>query len=415
MADLQGPKLRCGDFEGTKSTLEEGQKFCFDLIDKPGDKERVCLPHPQIFQSVKKGDKLLIDDGKVSLEVIKASEEKIECTVLNGGIVSDKKGVNCPDSILELASLTEKDKKDLEFVCKLGVDWIGLSFVQRTKDVHEVKKLLSGRAGIIAKIEKPSAVKVFDSIIEASDGIMVARGDLGVELPIEAVPPIQKRLVMKSRQMGKPVIVATQMMESMINSPVPTRAEVSDVAQAIYEGADAVMLSAESAVGNYPVEAVKTMNSIATEVEKEKTYRQVIESSRTPLKGDVSDAITVAAREVAETTNIKVICCFTETGTTASLTSRERPKVPIIALTPKITIARKLTLNWGLHCIITEELTRFKMAVVNAAKAARMYGFAKNNDKIIVIAGVPFNVSGTTNILRVAPADEKKIFEGEIN
>ena len=292
---------------------------------------------------------------------------------------------------------------------------MGLSFVQRAKDVKEAKKIVRGRAAILSKIEKPSAVDAFEEILEETDAVMVARGDLGVELPIETLPPIQKRLVRQCRHSGKPVIVATQMMESMINSPVPTRAEVSDVAQAIYEGADAVMLSAESAVGNYPVEAVKTMNSIATEVEKEKTYRQVIESSRTPLKGDVSDAITVAAREVAETTNIKVICCFTETGTTASLTSRERPKVPIIALTPKITIARKLTLNWGLHCIITEELTRFKMAVVNAAKAARMYGFAKNNDKIIVIAGVPFNVSGTTNILRVAPADEKKIFEGEIN
>ena len=272
LADLQGPKLRCGDFEGTKSTLEEGQKFCFDLIEKPGNKERVCLPHPQIFKSVKKGDKLLVDDGKVSLEISKVSEEKIECTVLNGGIVSDKKGVNCPDSILELASLTEKDKKDLEFVCKLGVDWIGVSFVQRNKDVLEVKKLLSGRAGIIAKIEKPSAVKVFDSIIEASDGIMVARGDLGVELPIEAVPPIQKRLVMKSREMGKPVIVATQMMESMITNPIPTRAEISDIANAVLDGATGVMLSGETSIGKYGVDCVKIQRKVIEEIENSDNY-----------------------------------------------------------------------------------------------------------------------------------------------
>ena len=406
LADLQGPKLRCGDFEGTKSTLEEGQKFCFDLIDKPGDKERVCLPHPQIFQSVKKGDKLLIDDGKVSLEVIKASEEKIECTVLNGGIVSDKKGVNCPDSILELASLTEKDKKDLEFVCKLGVDWIGLSFVQRTKDVHDVKKLLSGRAGIIAKIEKPSAVKVFDSIIEASDGIMVARGDLGVELPIEAVPPIQKRLVMKSRQMGKPVIVATQMMESMIHSTTPTRAEVSDVAQAIYDGVDAVMLSAETAIGAHPEKVIQAVDKIAIETEKDPLYFQNLETSRTSSKEGVSNAITVAAREVADNINVKVICCFTHGGTTAELASRERPRAPIIALTPYIETARKLTLFWGLHCVVTTPVDRFKRAVMNAVKAAKLFDFASRKDLIIVIAGVPFNTPGSTNILRVVSLEE---------
>ena len=413
LADLQGPKLRCGDFKDKQAELVAGQTFVFDKEKALGNSKRVYLPEFEVFKSLKKDSKVLVNDGKIKLVVKEVSENFVSTEVLVGGIISDKKGINVPDQLLPLSALSKKDLSDLEFVCNLGIEWLGLSFVQRAKDIKEAKKIVRGRAAILSKIEKPSAVDAFDEILEETDAVMIARGDLGVELPIETLPPIQKRLVRQCRDSGKPVIVATQMMESMINSPVPTRAEVSDVAQAIYEGADAVMLSAESAVGNYPIEAVRTMNSIATEVEKEKTYRQLIESSRTPLKGDVSDAITVAAREVAETTNVKVICCFTETGTTASLTSRERPKVPIIALTPKITIARRLTLNWGLHCIVTEELERFKMAVVNAAKAARMYGFANNDDKIIVIAGVPFNVSGTTNILRVAPADEKKIFEGE--
>ena len=413
LADLQGPKLRCGDFKGKQAELVDGQTFVFDKQRALGNSKRVYLPEFEVFKSLKKDSKVLVNDGKIKLVVKEVSENFVSTEVLVGGIISDKKGINVPDQLLPLSALSKKDLSDLEFVCNLGIEWLGLSFVQRAKDIKEAKKIVRGRAAILSKIEKPSAVDAFDEILEETDAVMIARGDLGVELPIETLPPIQKRLVRQCRDSGKPVIVATQMMESMINSPVPTRAEVSDVAQAIYEGADAVMLSAESAVGNYPIEAVRTMNSIATEVEKEKTYRQLIESSRTPLKGGVSDAITVAAREVAETTNVKVICCFTETGTTASLTSRERPKVPIIALTPKITIARRLTLNWGLHCIVTEELERFKMAVVNAAKAARMYGFANNDDKIIVIAGVPFNVSGTTNILRVAPADEKKIFEGE--
>ena len=413
LADLQGPKLRCGDFKDKQAELVAGQTFVFDNERALGNSKRVYLPEFEVFKSLKKDSKVLVNDGKIKLVVKEVSENFVSTEVLVGGIISDKKGINVPDQLLPLSALSKKDLSDLEFVCNLGIEWLGLSFVQRAKDIKEAKKIVRGRAAILSKIEKPSAVDAFDEILEETDAVMIARGDLGVELPIETLPPIQKRLVRQCRDSGKPVIVATQMMESMINSPVPTRAEVSDVAQAIYEGADAVMLSAESAVGNYPIEAVRTMNSIATEVEKEKTYRQLIESSRTPLKGDVSDAITVAAREVAETTNVKVICCFTETGTTASLTSRERPKVPIIALTPKITIARRLTLNWGFHCIVTEELERFKMAVVNAAKAARMYGFANNDDKIIVIAGVPFNVSGTTNILRVAPADEKKIFEGE--
>ena len=406
LADLQGPKLRCGDFERKEARLEVGQKFFFDLIERPGNSERVCLPHPQIFQSVKKKDKLLVDDGKIALEVLKVYKDKIECTILNGGIISDKKGVNCPDSILNLAPLTEKDKKDLEFVCGLGVDWIGLSFVQRAEDLDDVKNLLCGRAGIIAKIEKPAAVKVFDSIIDASDGIMVARGDLGVELPIEAVPPIQKRLVMKSRQMGKPVIVATQMMESMIHSTTPTRAEVSDVAQAIYDGVDAVMLSAETAIGAHPEKVIQAVDKIAIETEKDPLYFQNLEASRSVSKEGVSNAITVAAREVADNINVKVICCFTHGGTTAELASRERPRAPIIALTPYTETARKLTLFWGLHCVVTTPVDRFRKAVMNAVKSAKLFDFASGKDLIIVIAGVPFNTPGSTNILRVVSLEE---------
>ena len=415
LADLQGPKLRCGSFVNQEAELVAGKSFRFDNKGELGDLTRVNLPDFDVFQGLNLGSTILVNDGKIRLEVKDIGPDFVDTEVVVGGTISDKKGINVPDQVLPLSALSQKDLRDLEFVCDLGIDWLGLSFVQRASDIKNARKLVKGRAAILSKIEKPSAVEAFDEILEETDAVMVARGDLGVELPIETLPPIQKRLVRQCRASGKPVIVATQMMESMITSPVPTRAEVSDVAQAIYEGADAVMLSAESAVGDYPIEAVRTMNSIATEVEKEGTYRQVIESSRTPLKRGVSDAITVAAREVAETTNIKVICCFTHTGTTAALTSRERPRVPIIALTPKIAIARRIALNWGLHCIVTEEVNRFKMAVVNAAKAARKYGFAKNQDKIIVIAGVPFNVSGTTNILRVAPADEKQIFEGGAN
>jgi pyruvate kinase len=290
------------------------------------------------------------------------------------------------------------------------VDWIALSFVQRPEDVLEARTLVRGRAAILSKIEKPAAVTAFAEILEVSDGIMVARGDLGVELPVQNVPPIQKRLVRACRAAAKPVIVATQMLESMIESPVPTRAEVSDVATAIYEGADAVMLSAESAAGAYPIEAVTTMNNVAEEVEHDPTYREVIEASRGASRPGVAGGIVAAAREIAETADIKVICCFTHSGTTAALTARERPRVPILALTPFAATARRLCLTWGIQCFFTGEVDRFKMAVVSAARAAREGGYATEQDQIVVTAGVPFNEPGTTNILRVAPCEERLIF-----
>lgn len=412
LADLQGPKLRCGTFENGPIQLEEGQSFRFDLEDKPGTAARVYLPHPEIFKALEVGSHLLVNDGKIRVKVIDLSETHADCEVEVGGEISDRKGVNVPDVILPLAALSAKDRKDLEFVCELGVDWLALSFVQRAADVEEARTLANGRAAILSKIEKPTAVKSFNEILAASDGIMVARGDLGVELPVQALPPIQKRLIRACRAEGKPVIVATQMMESMISSPVPTRAEVSDVAQAIYEGADAVMLSAESAAGDFPVEAVRTMNDVAVSVEHDDLYRQIIEASRTKAQESVGEAITAAAREVAETAKVKAICCFTHSGTTALLMSREKPKVPILALTPKQNTARRLTLTWGLHCVVTAELERFKMAVVSAARAALAEGFAEETDFVVVTAGVPFNQSGSTNILRVAPCDVQQIFAG---
>ncbi|MFC0280736.1 pyruvate kinase [Falsigemmobacter intermedius] len=413
LADLQGPKLRVGVFANTAVDLEEGQAFRLDLSAEPGDGTRVQLPHPEIFAALEAGTTLLVNDGKIRLRVEACGADFADCTVTVGGTISNRKGVNVPDVVLPLAALSEKDRRDLEFACRLGVDWLALSFVQRPEDVLEARELAQGRAAILSKIEKPAAVKAYDSILAVSDGIMVARGDLGVECPVQAVPPVQKRLVRGARAAAKPVIVATQMLESMIESPMPTRAEVSDVATAIYEGADAVMLSAESAAGQYPVEAVRTMNNVAIEVEGDPTYREIIEASRKVQRRTVADGIVSAAREIAETTEIRAICCFTQSGTTAALVARERPRVPILALTPLTRTARQLCLTWGAHCVIVDPQERFKGAVLAAAKAARDDGFAATSDQIVVTAGVPFNVQGTTNILRVAPCDERLITRSE--
>ncbi len=413
LADLQGPKLRVGAFARDEEDLRSGTSFRLDLNDAEGDSTRVCLPHPEIFQALRPGASLLVNDGKIRLQVTACGADFADCEVVVGGVISNRKGVNVPDVVLPLAALSEKDRDDLEFVCQLGVDWLALSFVQRPEDVTEARALAAGRAAILSKIEKPAAVECFADILAVSDGVMVARGDLGVELPVQNVPPIQKRLVRKCRAAAKPVIVATQMLESMIESPMPTRAEVSDVATAIYEGADAIMLSAESAAGSYPVEAVTTMSNVATEVESDATYRDIIEASRVADRASVADGIVAAAREIAETTDIKAICCFTQSGTTALLTARERPRVPIIAMTSLRGTARRLALSWGTNTVMTGEIGRFKQAVVNAARAARNAGIAGEDDQIVVTAGLPFNVPGTTNILRVAPCAERLIFAAD--
>ena len=410
LADLQGPKLRVGTFASGAAELEEGKPFRFDLDETPGDGHRVCLPHREIFEALRPGATLLVNDGKIAMKVLDCGPDFADCIVTIGGTISNRKGVNVPDVVLPLAALSDKDRADLEFACDLGADWLALSFVQRAEDVTEARELARGRSAILAKIEKPAALNEFDAILAVSDGIMVARGDLGVELPVYTVPPIQKRLVRKCRAAGKPVIVATQMLESMIESPMPTRAEVSDVAAAIYEGADAVMLSAESAAGRYPIEAVATMDNVARSVETDPTYREVIEASRKAVRKTVADGIVAAARELAETTDIKAICCYTQSGKTVNLVARERPRVPIIALTPVQSVLRRLCLTWGVHCAYCAPVDRFKMAVVGAARIARAEGFATETDQILVTAGVPFNVQGTTNILRVAPCDERLIF-----
>ncbi|QEE36762.1 pyruvate kinase [Octadecabacter sp. SW4] len=413
LADLQGPKLRLGVFANEEEELEVGASFRLDLSDAPGDVNRVQLPHKEIFDALEPGSHLLVNDGKIKLRVKDCGADFANCVVVVGGTVSNRKGVNVPDVVLPLAALSDKDRKDLEFVCELGVDWLALSFVQRPADVDEARKLAKGRAAILSKIEKPAAVKAFDDILAVSDGIMVARGDLGVELPVQNVPPIQKQLVRKCRAAAKPVIVATQMLESMIDSPMPTRAEVSDVATAIYEGADAIMLSAESAAGSFPIEAVQTMNNVAMEVEADPTYRDIIESSRRADRKSVADGIVAAAREIAETADIKAICCYSESGTTALLVARERPRVPIVALTTIQKTARRLCLTWGTNCVMSGDVNRFKSAVIEAVRAAVSQGVATKKDMIVVTAGVPFNTPGSTNILRVAPCEERLIFAAE--
>lgn len=413
LADLQGPKLRVGVFANGEEDLSDGQSFRFDLDKAEGDVSRINLPHKEIFDALEPGAHLLVNDGKIRMKVDECGADFANCTVIAGGTISNRKGVNVPDVVLPLAALTAKDRKDLEVACATGVDWLALSFVQRAADVEEARALVKGRAAIMSKIEKPAAVKAIDDILAASDGIMVARGDLGVELPVQNVPPIQKRLIRKCRAAAKPVIVATQMLESMIDSPMPTRAEVSDVATAIYEGADAVMLSAESAAGSFPVEAVQTMNNVAIEVENDPTYRTVTEASRGSDKKSVADGIVSAAREIAETADIKAICCYSQSGSTARLVARERPNVPIVALSSVVGTARRISLTWGTHCVTAPEMFRFKEAVVHAVRAATADGFATKGDFIVVTAGVPFNVPGTTNILRVAPCDERLIYRAE--
>ena len=413
LADLQGPKIRVGTFADGPHRLEIGDRFTFDRDEAPGDASRVHLPHPEVLGALAESDGILVNDGKIRRRVVAVRDGAVEAEVTVGGEISDRKGVNLPDTDLPLKALSEKDRSDLEFACGLGADWIALSFVQRPEDVEEAQALIEGRALVMVKIEKPKAVERFPAILAACDGVMVARGDLGVEMALSDLPAIQKKLIRDCREAAKPVVVATQMLESMISSPVPTRAEISDVAGAIYEGADAVMLSAESAAGQYPIEAVRTMREVARKVEVDPAYRKALDASRTVDRNSVATAITAAAREVADAVDVKAICCFTHSGTTAILCSRERPSAPIVALTPFRKTARQLSMVWGLHCMVVESVERFKMAVISAARAAKALGLADEDDRIAVTAGVPFNRPGTTNILRIAPVDEKAIYEGE--
>jgi pyruvate kinase len=402
LADLQGPKIRLGTFQNKEVRISAGNTFTFDLDPKPGDEKRVNLPHPEIFAAARAGDNLLLNDGRSRVEITEASPDRLVTRVIFGGAISDRKGVNLPDTVLAIPALTPKDRADLDAAANLGVDWIALSFVQRPDDVAEARKLVRGRAGVMAKIEKPSALNSLNEILEISDGIMVARGDLGVELPIEQVPARQKQITRAARKLGRPVVVATQMLESMIVEPVPTRAEVSDVATAVYEGADAIMLSAESAAGKWPDKAVAMMDRIAQSVEQDSLHRQIITAQRTEPDPTSADAISAAARQVAETLKLSAIVCYTGSGSTGLRVSRERPDVPIIALTPIAATARRLTLAWGLHTVLTEDAQDLDDMVKRACRIASQEGFAQPGQRIIITAGVPLGTPGATNMLRIA-------------
>lgn len=402
LADLQGPKLRVGTFKDGPVTLANGATFVLDSDKKAGDGTRVHLPHPEILAALEPGHRLILDDGKVTLQAVKCTPTRAECRVVVGGKLSDRKGVSLPDTDLPVSALTDKDRSDLDAALNAGVDWIAVSFVQRPEDVAEVKKVARGRAAVMAKIEKPQAVARLAEIMDIADALMVARGDLGVEMPMAKVPGIQKQITRQARRTGKPVVVATQMLESMITAPVPTRAEVSDVATAVFEGADAIMLSAESAAGQYPVEAVSMMNRIAEEVEADPTYRSVIQAQRAEPEATGADAIARAARDIAETLDLSSIVCWTLSGSTALRVARERPKPITIALTPKIATARRLALLWGVHCVVTQDARDLDDMVSRACRFAFQDGFAKPGQRIIVVAGVPLGTPGATNMLRIA-------------
>jgi pyruvate kinase len=406
LADLQGPKLRISSLAEGQIRLEPGQRIVLDSNHTPGNINRVGLLHPEIYAVAEPGHTLLIDDGKLNLRIVEVQPGRMIAEVVTGGILSSRKGVNLPDAILPLGSMTLKDREDCKAALDAGVDWIAISFVQRARDVHDVKAIVQGRAAVMAKIEMRAALSVIGDILNEADGIMVARGDLGVELPLERVPGLQKQLLTAARDRGKPVVVATQMLESMIASPVPTRAEVSDVATAVFEGADAVMLSAESATGAYPAEAVATMDRVAREVESDGNYQNILHFRETPSDHTVADAISAAAASVAKALDLKAIVCYTATGTTALRVARQRPRQPILVLTPVKETARWLRLVWGLHCVQTADPANTTQMVKGAEAAARAEGYATTGDRVIVCAGVPFKRPGTTNMLRVFTLSE---------
>jgi pyruvate kinase len=402
LVDLQGPKLRLGTFEGGSVNVKNGDSFTLDSDPAPGDTSRVYLPHPEIFAGAEPGHTLLLDDGKVRLKVTSAQPKQMTTEVVVGGKLSDRKGVSLPDSTVPFSALAEKDRRDLEAALDAGIDWVALSFIQRPEDIAEAKKITRGRAAVMAKIEKPQAVHRLAEIMDHADALMVARGDLGVEMPLEKVPGVQKQMTRMGRATGKPVVVATQMLESMISSPVPTRAEVSDVATAIFEGADAVMLSAESAAGQYPAEAVAMMDRIAQEVERDPTYGSIIAAQRTKPEATGADAIADATRHIADTLDLAAVICWTSSGSTALRVARERPRPPVLALSPNMSTGRRLAVVWGVHCVVTEDAHDLDDMVDRACRIAFRDALAKPGQRVIVVAGVPLGTPGATNMLRIA-------------
>jgi pyruvate kinase len=405
IADLQGPKLRVGNFADGRAELVAGAHFRLDLDATPGDQARAPLPHPEVFAALTPGTELLLDDGKLRLKVADCGADFADTEVLVGGTLSNHKGVNVPQAVLPISAVTAKDRADLSFALEQGADWVALSFVQRPDDVAEGRKLVGNAAGLMVKLEKPAAIRRLDEIIELADALMVARGDLGVEMPPEDVPSVQKQVIHACRVAGKPVIVATQMLESMIGAPTPTRAEASDVATAVYEGADAVMLSAETAAGQYPVEAVAMMDRIARRVQQDPLYFATLDASRMPPEHTNSDAISAAACQVAATLGAAAIVSFTSSGATALRAARERPAAPILALTPNLATARRLALLWGAHCVHWPDITSFADMINKAVRAAHREEIAGPGQRVVITAGVPFGTPGSTNVLRIAWID----------
>ena len=401
LADLQGPKLRIGTFANGPVTLKTGAKFVLDSQRKKGDAKRVQLPHKEILETLKPDQILLLDDGKIRLKVLEGDGKSITTEVLTGGELSDRKGVNVPDVVLPLSALTDKDRTDLTFALEQEVDWIALSFVQRPEDVAEARRLINGKAALLAKIEKPAAIERLDEILELSDAVMVARGDLGVELRPEHVPPLQKEIVSKARKLGRPVVVATQMLESMIKAPTPTRAEVSDVATAIYDGADAIMLSAESAIGSWPVESAQMMDRIAERVENDPSYARRVHFTETLPDETTADALAAASYNIARTVETSAIVCFTNSGSTARRMARERPSVPLLVLTPNRKTARRVGLLWGAHAVVTRDVANFEEMIDKAKRMALRHKLGEAGSRLIVCAGVPFGTPGSTNLLHV--------------
>jgi pyruvate kinase len=403
LLDLQGPKLRLGTFANGPVVLLEGASFRLDLQrEQAGDQSRAPMPHPEIFKALEVGTDLLVDDGRVRLRVESCGPDFADTRVIAGGTVSDRKGVNVPNVVLPLSALTAKDRADLDYGLTLGVDWIALSFVQRPEDILEIKAIVQGRAGIVAKLEKPAAIASLEAIVAESDAVMVARGDLGVEMPPEQVPAIQKRIVRACRQAGKPVIVATQMLESMVSAPVPTRAEASDVATAIYDGADAVMLSAESASGKFPLEAVRMMDSIIAQTEADPYFREALKTEQTTHQPVASDAIGGAVSCVAEMLKVAAVVAYTSSGYSALRMARERPQAPIMAMTPRLAVARQLALAWGVYPVACPEVMDVLEMSAWACQSAKKEGLGQTGQSIVISAGMPFGTSGTTNLLRIA-------------
>ena len=404
MADLQGPKLRISAMKGGGADLAGGRRIRLELGTEAGDAERIFLPHPEIFQALEPETELLLDDGKIRLRVASSGADHAEADIVTGGRLTDRKGVNIPNAVLPLAAITDKDRADLEFALEAGVDWVALSFVQRPDDLAEARDLVGDRAALLSKLEKPAAIERLDEIIALSDALMVARGDLGVELPPEDVPGVQKLIVRHCRRAGKPVVVATQMLESMIHAPTPTRAEASDIATAVFDGVDAVMLSAETATGGHAREAVATMDRIVARVERDEHYRAIVDTVHYNPESTAADAITAAARQVTDTIGVAAIVTFTTSGSTALRAARERPTVPILCLTPNPAAARRLAIAWGVHTVVSRDVQDFADMVDKARRLALHEGLAETGERLVVTAGVPFGTPGSTNVLRIVRA-----------